>query len=189
MNRVELKNMAKSQIKGNIGMLLVITLLAGLLQCIPYVSYVIAPAISLGLVIVYLNLTYGKKPEINALFDGFRSFGKALWLYILVGFFTALWSMLFVIPGIIKGLSYSMAYYVLADHPEMTARQALNESKRIMEGHKMELFVLELSFTGWLLLTGVTFGIAAIYVVPYMSATIANFYNSIKNNTTTYAVY
>lgn len=97
--------------------------------------------------------------------------------------------MLLVIPGIIKGLSYSMATYILADHPEMTARQALNESKRIMDGHKMDLFLLELSFIGWLLLVGITCGIAIIYVGPYMNATMVNFYNSIKVNHHTYPSY
>lgn len=90
MNRAELKSMAKSQIKGNLGMLFVITLIAGLMNSIPYVNYVIAPAVSLGTVIVYLNLSCNRKPEINQLFEGFNSFGKALWLNILVGFFTAL---------------------------------------------------------------------------------------------------
>ena len=92
--------------------------------------------------------------------------------------------MLFVIPGIVKGLSYSMAHYVLADHPEMTARQALNESKRITQGHKGELFVLNLSFLGWQILASFTFGILYIWLIPYMQATVANFYRSLTAKTT-----
>lgn len=73
-----------------------------------------------------------------------------------------------------------MSFYVLADNPELTASEALAKSQSIMRGHKMELFILQLSFIGWFFLVGITFGIAAIYVLPYMSATMANFYNSIK---------
>ncbi len=113
-------------------------------------------------------------------FSGINQTGRALWLNILVSFFTFLWSLLFVIPGIIKQYSYSMAFYVLADNPELTAREALAKSKEIMQGHKLDLFVLHLSFIGWFFLVGLTFGIAAIYVIPYMSTTVANFYNSIK---------
>lgn len=75
-----------------------------------------------------------------------------------------------------------MAGYVLAENPNLTARQALNISKQITKGHKAELFVLGLSFIGWGLLCVITFGIAYIYVMPYMNATITNFYNSIKGN-------
>lgn len=76
--------------------------------------------------------------------------------------------------------AYSMAPYILAENPEMSAKEALEKSKQITQGHKSELFVLQLSFLGWILLSAVTLGIASIYVVPYMSATVANFYNSIK---------
>lgn len=73
-----------------------------------------------------------------------------------------------------------MSYFVLAENPQMTAREALNESKKIMSGHKMELFVLYLSFILWMLLGAVTLGIAYIYIAPYMYATITNFYQEIK---------
>ena len=94
--------------------------------------------------------------------------------------FTFLWSLLLVIPGIIKAYAYSMSFYILADNPELTASEALAKSQSLMRGHKMELFILELSFIGWFFLIGLTFGLAAIYVAPYMEATMANFYNSIK---------
>ena len=74
-----------------------------------------------------------------------------------------------------------MAPYILAENPELTASEALNKSKEMMNGHKLDLFVLQLSFFWWYLLGSITFGIAYIYVLPYVSATIANFYNSIKN--------
>lgn len=188
MTRVELKNAAKEQIAGKIGilflMMLIIFAIGFACGFIPFIgsiaSFVITPALSLGLCIVYLKLTKKEEIAVGDLFSGFNNTGRALWLNILVAVFTWLWSLLFVIPGIIKSYSYSMAFYILADHPELTAREALAKSKVIMEGHKWELFVLQLSFIGWFFLVGVTFGIASIYVVPYVSAATANFYNSIK---------
>ena len=94
--------------------------------------------------------------------------------------FTYLWALLFFIPGIVKALSYSMAPYILAENKGKSALECINESKEMTKGHKMELFVLGLSFIGWGLLCGITFGIAAIWVAPYMQATMANVYNSLK---------
>lgn len=184
MTRAQLKSMAKAQIKGNIGILFVIAIVATVITGVPLANLILVPALGLGLVKIYLNMTNGQKPKVGDLFSGLDQLGRAWWLSFLIGFFTSLWSMLFVIPGIVKGLSYSMAHYVLADHPEMTARQALNESKRITQGHKGELFVLNLSFLGWQILACFTFGILYIWLIPYMQATVANFYRSLTAKTT-----
>ena len=98
----------------------------------------------------------------------------------LVGLFTFLWSLLFIIPGIIKAYSYSMSLYILAENKGKPALECINESMAMTEGHKMDLFVLGLSFIGWGLLCAITFGIAGIWVAPYMEATFANAYNSLK---------
>jgi uncharacterized membrane protein len=180
MTRAEMKAAAKAQIKGNVGIMFVITLLTGLISGTG-IGSLLVPGISLSLCMIYLNMTKGQKANVGDMFSGIRYLGKAWWLNILIAFFTTLWTYLFVIPGIVKSFSYSMATYVLADNPNLTARQALNESKRIMKGHKWELFVLQLSFIGWHILGGLTFGLAYIYIIPYMSATTANFYNSIKD--------
>ncbi|MBP3451742.1 MAG: DUF975 family protein [Agathobacter sp.] len=184
MNRAELKAAAKEQIKGNIGMLflcgLIIAGISFACAIFPIAMILVTPPLSVGLCMVYLGLTEGKKAEVGTMFKGFQVFGKSIWLTILVAVFTFLWTLLFYIPGIIKTYSYSMAFYVLADNPEMTAREALRESKEIMKGHKWELFVLELSFILWMILGLFTLGFAYIYVIPYMSATVANFYQKIK---------
>lgn len=184
MTRAQLKSMAKAQIKGNIGILFVIAIVATVITGVPLANLILVPALGLGLVKIYLNMTNGQKPKVGDLFSGLDQLGRAWWLSFLIGFFTSLWSMLFFIPGIVKALSYSMAHYVLADHPEMTARQALNESKRITQGHKGELFVLNLSFLGWQILACFTFGILYIWLIPYMQATVANFYRSLTAKTT-----
>lgn len=187
-NRVEAKLLAKQQIKGNILTLFLINLIAmavtGACGAIPVVgwvaSFVIIPSIELGVIMIYLNMAKGEQPDIGRMFDGFQNVGPCVILYLLTNVFIFLWSLLFVIPGIIKGLSYSMGFYILAEHPEMSATEALNESKRIMVGHKGDLFVLYLSFIGWALLAIPTFGLIYIWLIPYMSMTTANFYNAIK---------
>ena len=189
MTRVELKNQAKEQISGKIGLLFVIILIvAGIgvvCSLIPVIGWigtlVVAPAFEISLCMIYLKLTKNEDISIADTFNGFNITGKALWLYIMTNVFVFLWTLLLVIPGIIKSFAYSMAPYILAENPEFTASEALNKSKEMMNGHKLDLFVLQLSFFWWYLLGSITFGIAYIYVLPYVSATIANFYNSIKN--------
>ncbi len=192
MNRAELKAAAKEQIKGKIGILFAITLIIGLisgaaswaLSLIPGGSLialiVITPAFTISLIRVYLNVVKGEYPKVGDAFSGFDDFWSAFKVTFLVGLFTFLWSLLFIIPGIIKSLSYSMSFFILAENKGKPALECINESKAMTEGHKAELFVLGLSFFGWALLCGITFGIAYIWVAPYMQATYANAYNSLK---------
>lgn len=192
MNRTELKTKAKAQIKGKIGILFVITLIIAaisglaslILNLIPMgglvATIIITPAFALSVARVYLNLTPEVGPEVKDAFTGFDDFWSAFKVNFLVGLFTFLWSLLFVIPGIVKGYSYSMALYILAENKGKPALECINESKEMTNGHKMDLFVLGLSFIGWGLLVGITFGIAAIWVSPYMQATMANAYKSLK---------
>ncbi|MDD3414649.1 MAG: DUF975 family protein [Lachnospiraceae bacterium] len=187
--RAELKAMAKEQIKGNIGILfvcsLIFTAICGGLGFIPVIgaigSFIITPAFALGLATIYIGVSKGKKAEVGDLFSGFQNFGNAFLANLLMSIFIFLWSLLLIVPGIIKAISYSMTFYVLAEHPEMSGKEAIDESKKIMEGHKWEYFVLCLSFILWFLLGSITLGIAYIYVAPYMSTTITNFYHEIKN--------
>ena len=192
MNRAELKAAAKLQISGKIGVLFLISLIiavisgaAGLLlSLIPgggiIATVIITPAFSLSMVRVYLSLLGGNTPKAGDAFSGFDDFWAAFKVTFLVGLFTYLWSLLFVIPGIVKGISYSMAPYILAENKGKAALECINESKAMTNGHKMELFVLALSFIGWGLLVGITFGIAAIWVMPYAQATMANAYKWLK---------
>jgi uncharacterized membrane protein len=192
MNRAELKAAAKLQISGKIGVLFLITLIialisgaaSALLNLIPggsiIAAVIITPAFSLSVVRVYLSLLGGAKPKASDAFSGFDDFWSAFKVTFLVGLFTFLWSLLFVIPGIVKTYAYSMSLYILAENKGKPALECINESKAMTNGHKMDLFVLNLSFIGWAMLVGLTFGIAAIWVSPYMSATMANAYQSLK---------
>ena len=179
-DRKQAKFDAKEQIKGNIGMMVAIIIIAGLIA-MTVIGSLFMPAMYLGLCLIFIGMTNGVKPTVMDLFKRANSFGRALWLNIIIGFFTMLWMFLLIVPGIIKALSYSMGAFVLAENPDWSARECLNESKRIMKGNVGKLFVLQLSFIPWFLLCGATFGIAAIYVVPYFGTTIASFYKSISD--------
>ncbi len=97
-------------------------------------------------------------------------------LGLLVNLFVSLWSLLFIIPGIVKSYSYSMAYYIKCDHPEYSATQAIDESRKLMYGHKWRLFTLHLSFIGWYILCTFTFGIGFLWLSPYIVAAQTEFY-------------
>ncbi len=189
MNRAELKSKAKAQIKGKIGILFLITLIvalvAGAIAAIPVIgslvsAFIVTPALSLSLVRVYLMIVHGQKPEVKDAFCGFDDFWGAFKVTFLIGLYTFLWSLLFFIPGIIKAYSYSMALRIYAENPHKGARECIKESMAMTDGHKWELFVLELSFIGWIFLMPFTLGILGIWLIPYMSATFTNAYESLK---------
>lgn len=192
MNRAELKASARESIRGKIGILFLIWLIisvissvaGGLLSLVPFggiiASVVVTPAFALSVVRVYLDVVKGNTPDAGDAFSGFDDFWSAFKVQFFVGLFTFLWSLLFFIPGIVKSYSYSMSMYILADNPGKGALECIKESQKMTDGHKMDLFVLHLSFIGWILVGCLTLGIALIWVVPHMSAAYANAYNSLK---------
>lgn len=130
---------------------------------------------------IFLAIVRGQKPDLSTVFDGFRTgLANNLIAGVLVSVFTTLWSLLFVIPGIVKSYSYSMTYFILKDHPEMSASDAIAESRKMMNGNKWRLFCLDFSFIGWVLLSCLTCGILMLLVAPYMYAARAAFYESLK---------
>ena len=112
------------------------------------------------------------------LMDGFQSFLKIIGLNIITGIFTFLWSLLFIIPGIVAAYRYRQALYLLLDHPEMGIFECIRESKRLMRGHKAELFILDLSFIGWALLSIIPF--VSVYTLPYTESTYALYYSMLR---------
>jgi uncharacterized membrane protein len=103
-----------------------------------------------------------------------------VWGMFLMGVFVFLWSLLLIIPGIIKMFSYAMTPYILEEHPELSANEAIDRSRAMMKGHKFDLFWLGLSFIGWMILAFFTFGIGYLWLVPYMETSIAGFYEDVK---------
>ncbi len=116
----------------------------------------------------------------NSFREGFKPYWRSVWAYLFRGILIALWSLLLVIPGIIKSLSYAMTMYIVKDHPELTVNEAIDLSKDMMYGHKYDLFYLYISFIGWYLLSILTLGIGTFWLMPYIETAQASFYEDVK---------
>ena len=103
-----------------------------------------------------------------------------VWGMFLMYLFIFLWSLLLVIPGIVKAFSYAMTPFILEERPELSANEAIDHSRAMMKGHKFDLFWLLLSFIGWGFLCMFTFGIGYLWLIPYMQTSFASFYEDVK---------
>jgi uncharacterized membrane protein len=146
------------------------------------ITFFIGGAIELGYCRFNMNLIQGTNPQFSNLFSRFDIFWKALGLRLIIFIFTLLWSLLFIIPGIIAAFSYSMAFYIMEENPSMGIMDAINQSKEMMRGNKGRLFCLYFSFIGWAILCAFTFGIGLLWLGPYMNAAVAAFYLEISGN-------
>lgn len=141
------------------------------------VTFVIGGVVELGYRSFHLDIYDGHIVSVGDLFRFFTTnFGGGFCLRLLTWIYTALWSFLFIIPGIVKAYGYSMAPYLMAEHPEMGANECLRESQDLMYGKKFELFCLDISFLGWAVLCVFTFGIGNLFLTPYQEAARAAFY-------------
>ena len=127
-----------------------------------------------------LLLSGDDKLTANSFRTGFANWGHNVWGMLLMGIFVFLWTLLLIIPGIIKGFAYSLVPYILVDKPELSANEAINLSMKMMKGHKFDFFWLCLSFIGWILLAILTFGIGLFWLMPYMYTAYAAFYQDVK---------
>lgn len=148
---------------------------------IPFAAVILTGPLTIGLASIFLKVVRtGEKIQIGDEFKGFNEFGGNVLLGFMISLFTFLWSLLLIIPGIVKYYAYSMAYYIKLDNPEYTWKECIEESKRMTNGYKAQLFCLDLSFIGWLLLGTLCCGIGTLWVTPYMEASHAAFYNELK---------
>ncbi|MCR5029389.1 MAG: DUF975 family protein [Fibrobacter sp.] len=144
-----------------------------------WISSLLCWVVSLGALANFLDIARGKKPGLARIFVGFQSVEfcfRYLGMVILRAIFVILWSLLLIIPGLMKMYSYTMSQWILLDHPEYSPRQAITASKKMMVGHRLELVMLQARFLGWFLLCLVTFGIASFWVTPYYYAAKGKFY-------------
>ena len=126
----------------------------------------------------------GAQFDLNTLFDGFKYIMKAFGLHFLTGLFIFLWSLLFIIPGIVAALRYSMAFHILADNPDIGVMEAIEKSKMMTQGYKLDIFIMYLSFMGWAILSAFTLGIGVLWLAPYISTSFANVYLALKGEET-----
>lgn len=117
----------------------------------------------------------------NSFSLGFGNWLHVVWGMILSSIYIFLWTLLLIIPGIIKSYSYALTPYILVEHPEMSANEAIEESMRLMDGHKFDLFYLQLSFIGWAILSILSLGLGFFWLIPYQMTAQAAFYRDIKN--------
>lgn len=122
-------------------------------------SLLVTGPFSYGYTLYIMSVFRKKNAETGQIFAGFENFGKTFVLMLLITIKVILWALLFVIPGIIASFRYSQAFLILVDHPEYSASQCINESKKMMNGNKSKYFCLVLSFIGWYLLAGIPQGI------------------------------
>ncbi len=139
-----------------------------------------------ALSVAFLNVSRTQcNPQLESMFTVYRdNFLKAFLVPLLQGLFVFLWSLLFVIPGIIMAYAYSMAIYVANDNPELSAMDAIRKSRELMNGHKWDLFVLDLSFIGWIFLCLLTCGIGFFFLAPYIEMAHVEFYRELTEQAT-----
>lgn len=209
MNRMtshDLRSAAKTQIKGQLGTAILIMLITWLAVAgIPavvlgfekfilgvevgssfydkaagIVSFILTGPIAFGMARFYLNLGTGKEAGIRDVFLGLNCFFKCFMANFFMAFFILLWSLLFIIPGFMAAISYAQTYYILNDYEDLTFLESITLSRVLMHGYKLDYLLLTLTFIGWWLLVLLTFGVAIVFVGPYMEAIYANFYLVLK---------
>ena len=199
--RAELKAMAKESLQGRYGDAIVITILILVISIFTggvtgvltlnvsenkaemienIIGIIIAGLFTFGYLSFFLKISRDEDVEIKELWSKTNMFATFIIASLLVSIFTFLWTLLLIIPGIIAAYSYQMTLYILLDNPDMNVMDAIKESKRLMKGHKMDYFILQLSFLGWIILGAFTVGILYLWLIPYMSVTMCNFYNNLK---------
>ena len=143
------------------------------------ISFFVGSVIELGTKKYFIKQYDGQEHGVNDLFSQFPNYGGAFLLRLFTILLLFLWTLLFIIPGIIKSYSYAMAPYIMAEHPELRPDECITRSRELMHGHKFELFCLQLSFIGWIILCIFTLGIGFFFLRPYQQAATAAFYRNL----------
>lgn len=161
---------------------MIITSMASVLPALGMLSILITLPLFYGVSILFLKFYRFRDYELQLveIFDGFKDYQRIFLTMLLSSVYTFLWSLVFVVPGIIKSLSYSMTPYILAEEPQLKNDEAIERSMAMMQGHKMQLFLMCLNFAMWVLLSFLTVGILLLWVSPYISTTMAAFYEEVK---------
>ena len=153
-----------------------------ILHLIGLVLFILALPLTWGFQTLFLGAVRGGEATAKDMFEGYNKelFSRVLTTTLLYYVYVLLWSLLLIIPGCIKSYSYAMTPYILKDNPEMKNNAAIEESMRMMDGHKLELFLLDLSFIGWAILSILTCCIGFLWLTPYMNMARVNFYEDLK---------
>ena len=135
--------------------------------------------LSWGFVVFFLSFVRNQEKSVGSLFDGYKRFGKVFLTMFMKNLFILLWTLLLIVPGIMKSMAYAMTEYILLDNSEISAEDAIHKSRVMMDGHKMKLFLMYLSFIGWAILCLFTLGLGFLLLVPYIETSVATFYQDL----------
>ncbi len=195
MNIGELKKMSKEIYKDQWNNIIIFIIAAVVIYIVGnYIDRIVFKNISIastlaeiviefGVVSFFITLVREGTSDWKRIMDIFDyNFLKVIGLAIVRDIIIVLWSFLLIIPGIIKAYSYAMALYVYRDNPNIGIMEALRKSERIMKGHRWKLFKLHISYWLWYILALFTFGIALIYIFPWINTAQVLFYEEIKGN-------
>ena len=190
----ELRHQAWEQLRKSYWMVLVVTLIVTAVPTatsVAVVGFILMGPLLVGQAIYLIDMieTNSDGKKIELVIEGFkRSFVNSFIAILLTRIFIMLWSLLLIIPGIIKAYAYSMTPYIIAENPEVDAMKAIDMSQEMMRGHKMELFFLHLSFIGWFILSLFTLGVGLFFLIPYIQTSVANFYLELRGKKTVTAI-
>jgi uncharacterized membrane protein len=149
------------------------------------IAFLISMPLSMGRYSYFLTLAECGHPDFSEMFFAFKNglgaFFKLITTMFVMMFIIFFWTLFLIVPGIIKAYQYSQVFYIRAEDPDIGVFESLKLSKEMMKGHKAELFLLQLTFIGWIFLAPFTFGLIYIYVIPYLSTTLACYYSALKD--------
>jgi len=144
------------------------------------VELLLTGAFTVGFCSFFLVIAQEGEARLECLFTGFKRFWKSFGAYFLSTLFIVLWTMLFIVPGIIATFRYAMVYFIIADDEDCGPLEAITRSKEMMEGNKWKFFCLHWRFFWWAILCNLTLGIGYLWLVPYMQTSFAKFYEDVK---------
>ena len=199
MTRPDIRNYALGQLRGKwtqpVLAALIVALVSGITQggsqtqsaafitIGSLVALLVAENLQYGFSVGMLRFSRGRENTVREMFNaGFKEdYGRVLGIMLLMLVYVLLWCLLLIIPGIIKAYAYIMAPYIAEDNPELGPSECLKRSQALMDGHKMDLFLLDLSYIGWILLGIITLGIGLLWVMPWIEMAHVKFYEQLKN--------
>lgn len=145
------------------------------------IAILVSFPLAYGFTLAFLHfLREDKEDTVEAMFCGFKTYGRAIGVYLLEMVLIFLWFLLLIIPGIIKSLAYSLTFFISKDHPELSAYECIQRSNDMMKGHKMQLFLLYLGFFGLAILSVFTLFIGMLWLIPFFQVCLAEFYENLK---------
>ena len=194
----ELKNQALAALKGHWTPAVLLSLVVMVISVIPSflgqsnetaaslgtiaISYGVVMPLTVGVYAAFRKLLAGQQVKLfeEAFGTGFKSWGHNVGGMLLMSVYIFAWTLLLIVPGIIKSFAYVLTPFILTDKPELSANEAIELSMKMMDGHKLDFFILCLGFIGWYLLSILTLCIGMLWVTPYMYTTMAAFYEDVK---------